>query len=50
MNKIIPISIIIITISFAAILLIPENSSMPSSENLYQYGFTFYDVENILFR
>jgi hypothetical protein len=47
MNKIIPISIIIITISFAAILLIPENSSMPSSENLYQYGFTFYDVEKI---
>ena len=41
MNKIIPISIIVITISFAAILLIPENSSMPSSENLYQDGFTF---------
>ena len=47
MNKIIPISIIIITISFAAILLTPENSSMPSSENLYQYGFTFYDIEKI---
>jgi len=47
MNKIIPISIIIIIISFTAIILISENSSMPSSENLYQYGFTFYDVEKI---
>lgn len=47
MNKIIPISIIIIIISFIAIILISENSSMPSSKNLYQYGFTFYDVEKI---
>ena len=34
-------------ISAIVIFLIPENSSMPSSENLYQYGFTFYDVEKI---
>jgi len=47
MNKKIFISIIVIVISAIAIFLIPENSSMPSSENLYQYGFTFYDVEKI---
>jgi hypothetical protein len=47
MNKIIPISIFIIIISFIAIILISENSSIPSSENLYQHGFTFYDVEKI---
>jgi len=47
MNKKIFISIIVIIISAIAIFLIPENSSMPSSENLYQYGFTFYDVEKI---
>jgi len=34
-------------ISAIAIFLIPEDTSMPSSENLYQYGFTFYDVEKI---
>ena len=34
-------------ISAIAIFLIPENSSMPSSDNLYQSGFTFYDVEKI---
>ena len=34
-------------LSAIAIFLIPEQSSMPSSENLYQYGFTFYDVEKI---
>ena len=34
-------------ISAFAIFLIPENSSMPSSDSLYQYGFTFYDVEKI---
>jgi len=34
-------------ISAIVIFLIPENSSMPSSDNLYQYGFTFYDVEKI---
>ena len=34
-------------ISAIAIFLIPENSSMPSSDSLYQYGFTFYDVEKI---
>ena len=47
MNKKIFISIIVIIISAVTIFLIPENSSMPSSENLYQYGFTFYDVEKI---
>jgi hypothetical protein len=47
MNKKIFISIIVIVISAIAIFLIPENPSMPSSENLYQYGFTFYDVEKI---
>jgi len=47
MNKKIFIPIIVITMSAIAIFLIPENSSMPSSENLYQYGFTFYDVEKI---
>ena len=47
MNKKIFISIIVIIISAIAIFLIPENSSMPSSENLYQFGFTFYDVEKI---
>ena len=47
MNSKIIIPIIIIIISAIAILLIPEESSMPSSENLYQYGFTFYDVEKI---
>ena len=47
MNKKIFISIIVIIISAIAIFLIPENSSMPSSENLYQYGFTFYDVVKI---
>jgi hypothetical protein len=45
-NKIL-IPLIVISISVIAIFLIPENSSMPSSENLYQYGFTFYDVEKI---
>jgi len=34
-------------ISAIVIFLIPENSSMPSSDNLYQSGFTFYDVEKI---
>jgi hypothetical protein len=34
-------------VSAIAIFLIPENSSMPSSDSLYQYGFTFYDVEKI---
>ena len=47
MNKKIMLPIIIIIVSAIAIFLIPENSSMPSSENLYQYGFTFYDVEQI---
>ena len=47
MNSKIIIPIIVIIISAIAILLIPEESSMPSSENLYQYGFTFYDVEKI---
>ncbi len=47
MNKKILIPIIVIIMSAIAIFLIPENSSMPSSENLYQYGFTFYDVEKI---
>jgi len=47
MNKKISVPIIVIIISAIAIFLIPENSSMPSSENLYQYGFTFYDVEKI---
>jgi len=45
-NKIL-LPIIVIIISAIVIFLIPENSSMPSSENLYQYGFTFYDVEKI---
>ena len=47
MNKKILFPIIIITISVIAVFLIPEDSSMPSSENLYQSGFTFYDVEKI---
>ena len=47
MNKKISVPIIVIIISAIAIFLIPENSSMPSSENLYRYGFTFYDVEKI---
>ncbi len=47
MNSKIIIPIIVIILSAAAIFLIPEESSMPSSENLYQYGFTFYDVEKI---
>jgi len=46
-NSKIIIPIIIIIISAIAIFLIPEESSMPPSENLYQYGFTFYDVEKI---
>ncbi|MBT6651032.1 MAG: hypothetical protein HOB54_06650 [Flavobacteriales bacterium] len=47
MNNKILIPLIVISISVIAIFLIPEDSSMPSSENLYQYGFTFYDVEKI---
>ena len=47
MNKKISVPIIVIIISAIAIFLIPENSSMPSSDNLYRYGFTFYDVEKI---
>jgi len=47
LNSKIILPIIVIIISAAAIFLIPEESSMPSSENLYQYGFTFYDVEKI---
>ncbi|HJJ25004.1 MAG: hypothetical protein O3B79_01025 [Crenarchaeota archaeon] len=47
MNKKIIIPLIVIFISAVVIFLIPENSSMPSSENLYQYGFTFYDIEKI---
>ena len=47
MNKKIIFPIIIVIISAIAIFLIPEDSSMPSSENLYQSGFTFYDVEKI---
>ena len=47
MNTKILISIIVVILSAIVIFLIPENSSMPSSENLYQYGFTFYDVEKI---
>ena len=47
MNKKIIIPFIVIIISAIAIFLIPENSNMPSSDNLYQYGFTFYDVEKI---
>ena len=47
MNKKISVPIIVIIISAIAIFLIPENSSVPSSENLYQYGFTFYDIEKI---
>jgi len=46
-NTKILISIIVVILSAAVIFLIPENSSIPSSENLYQYGFTFYDVEKI---
>ena len=47
MNNKILLPIIIIIISAIAVFLIPEDISMPSSENLYQYGFTFYDVEKI---
>ena len=47
MNKKLFFPIIVIIVSAVAIFLIPENSSAPSSENLYQYGFTFYDVEKI---
>jgi|TARA_B110000438_G_scaffold198543_1_gene190043 hypothetical protein len=47
MNKKIFIPVVIIILSTIAIFLIPENSSMPSSEKLYQSGFTFYDVEKI---
>ena len=47
MNKKIIIPFIVIIISAITIFLIPENSNMPSSDNLYQYGFTFYDVEKI---
>ena len=47
MNIKISVPIIVIIISAITIFLIPENPSMPSSENLYQYGFTFYDVEKI---
>jgi len=41
------ITIIAISTIATAVFLISENTSMPSSENLYQYGFTFYDVEKI---
>mgnify|MGYP003977233203 CR=1 FL=1 len=47
MNKKIILPVLIIIVSAIILFLIPENSSMPSSENLYQYGFTFYDVEKI---
>ena len=47
MNKKILLPIIIIIISATAIFLISDDSSMPSSENLYKFGFTFYDVEKI---
>ena len=47
MNKKIILPILIIIVSTIVFFLIPENTSMPSSENLYQYGFTFYDVEKI---
>ena len=47
MNKKIILPVLIIIVSAIVFFLIPENSSMPSSENLYQYGFTFYDVEHI---
>ena len=47
MNKKIILPVLIIIVSAIVFFLIPENSSMPSSENLYQYGFTFYDVEKI---
>ena len=47
MNKKIIIPFIVIIISAITIFLIPENSNMPTSDNLYQYGFTFYDVEKI---
>ena len=48
MNKkfFIPVLVIIVTIS-VFLILISEDSSIPSSENLYQYGFTFYDIEKI---
>ncbi len=47
MDKKIIIPLIVIFISAVVIFLIPENFSIPSSENLYQYGFTFYDIEKI---
>ena len=47
MNKKFLVPIIAIIVSAIVIFLISENTSMPSSENLYQYGFTFYDVEKI---
>ena len=47
MNKKFLVPIIAIIVSAIVIFLIPENSSMPSSENLYKSGFTFYDVEKI---
>ena len=47
MNKKIILPVLIVIVSAIVFFLIPENSSMPSSENLYQYGFTFYDVEHI---
>ena len=47
MNNKIFLPIIVIIVSAIAIFLIPEDTSMPSSQNLYQYGFTFYDVEKI---
>ena len=47
MNKKIILPVLIIIVSAIILFLIPENSSMPSSENLYQSGFTFYDVEKI---
>ena len=47
MNKKIILPVLIIIVSAIVFFLIPENSSMPSSENLYQYGFTFNDVEHI---
>ena len=47
MNKKFLVPIIAIIVSTIVIFLILENSSMPSSENLYKSGFTFYDVEKI---
>ena len=47
MNKKIILPVLIIIVSAIVFFLIPENASMPSSENLYKYGFTFYDVEHI---